>query len=109
MEIGFKNRKLEKSLTDIKVLAKTYGTMAKKVKQRYDDLKEANNLYVVSQFPSMRLHPYKGNSDIWSIDVYKNWRILFTINQDPIPTLEGGGIDLKAIKIIKIESVEDPH
>ena len=102
VEISFKNRKPEKSLTTDKGLAKSYGTTAKKVKQRYDDLKEANNLYVVSRFPSMRLHSYKGNSDIWSVDVYKNWRILFAINQDPMPALEGGGVDLKAIKIIKI-------
>ena len=109
MEITFKNNKLEKSFTDVKVLSKTYGTMAKKVKLRYEDLKLADNLFVISQFPAMRLHPYQGNSGIWSVDIFKNWRILFTINQDPIPTLEDGGVNLKAIEIIKIESVEDPH
>lgn len=109
MEISFKNNKLEKSFTDDRVLAKTYGTMAKKVKQRYEDLKSADNLFVISQYPAMRLHSYQGNSGIWSIDIFKNQRILFTINQNPIPTLEDGGVNLKAIEIIKIESVEDPH
>jgi proteic killer suppression protein len=83
--------------------------MAKKVKQRYEDLKLADNLFVISQYTAMRLHPYKGNSGIWSVDIIKNWRILFTINQDHIPTFEDGGVNLKAIEIIKIESVEDPH
>lgn len=109
MEISFKNNRLEKSFTDDKVLVKTYGTMAKKVKQRYKDLKSADNLFVISQYPAMRLHPYQGNSGIWSVDIFKNWRILFTINQNPIPTLEDGGVNLKAIEFIKIESVEDPH
>ena len=109
MEISFKNNKLEKSFIDNKILSKTYGTMAKKVKQRYEDLMSADNLLVISKFPAMRLHPYQGNSGIWSVDIFKNWRILFTINQDPIPTLEDGGVNLKAIEIIKIESVEDPH
>jgi proteic killer suppression protein len=109
VEISFKNNKLEKSFTDDRVLAKTYGTMAKKVKQRYEDLKSADNLFVISQYPAMRLHSYQGNSGIWSIDIFKNQRILFTINQNPIPTLEDGGVNLKAIEIIKIESVEDPH
>lgn len=109
MEISFKNIKLEKSFIDVKVLAKTYGAMAKKVKQRYEDLKLADSLFVISQYPAMRLHPYQGNKGIWSVDIYKNWRILFTINQDPIPTLEDGGVNLKAVTIIKIESVEDPH
>lgn len=109
MEISFKNNKLEKSFTDDKVLSKTYGPLAKKVKQRYVDLKSAKNLFVISQYPAMRLHPYLGNKGIWSVDIYRNWRILFTISQDPIPTLEGGGVNLNAIEIIKIESVEDPH
>jgi len=109
VEISFKNNKLEKSFTDDRVLAKTYGTMAKKVKQRYEDLKSADNLFVISHYPAMRLHSYQGNSGIWSIDIFKNQRILFTINQNPLPTLEDGGVNLKAIEIIKIESVEDPH
>ncbi len=109
MEISFKNNKLEKSFTDDNLLSKTYGSMVKKVKQRYEDLKLADNLFVISQYTAMRLHPYKGNSGIWSVDIIKNWRILFTINQDHIPTFEDGGVNLKAIEIIKIESVEDPH
>lgn len=109
MEISFKNKRLEKSFTDDNLLSKTYGPMAKKVKQRYEDLKLADNLFVISQYPAMRLHPYKGNSGIWSVDIIKNWRILFTVNQHPIPTFEDGGVNLRAIEIIKIESVEDPH
>lgn len=109
MEISFKNNKLEKSFTNDTILAKTYGTMAKKIKQRYEDLKLADSLFIISQYPAMRLHRYNGNSGIWSVDIYKNWRILFTINQNPTPILEDGGINLKAIKIIKIESIEDPH
>ena len=83
MEITFKNNKLEKSFTDDNLLSKIYGTMAKKVKQRYEDLKLADNLFVISQYPAMRLHPYKGNSGIWSVDIIKNWRILFIVNQHP--------------------------
>ena len=45
----------------------------------------------------------------WSIVIQQNWRILFTIDQDPVPTLENGGINLKAITIIRSESVVDPH
>jgi hypothetical protein len=42
VEISFKNNKLEMSFTDDKVLSKTYGPLAKKVKQRYVDLKSAS-------------------------------------------------------------------
>ena len=35
MELSYKNNKLEKSLTTDKGLAKSYGKLAKKIKQRW--------------------------------------------------------------------------
>lgn len=98
------------SLTTDKGLTKHYGFLAKKIKQRISELKSADNLEVVSKLPALRLHPHIGKGKgYWSIDIQQNWRILFTIDQDPVPTLENGGINLKAITIIRIESVVDPH
>ena len=110
MEISFKNRKLEKSLTTDKGLAKSYGKLAKKIKLRIIQLENANNLEVISKLPVLRLHQHIGKGKgTWSVDIQENWRILFEIDQDPIPTLEDGSVDLKAITIIKIEEVKDPH
>lgn len=110
MDLSYKNNKLKLSLTTDKGLAKHYGSLAKKIKQRISELKSADNLEVVSKLPALRLHPHIGKGKgYWSIDIQQNWRILFTINQDPVPTLEDGGVDLKAITIIQIESVKDPH
>jgi proteic killer suppression protein len=110
MELSYKNNKLKKLLTTDTGLLKLNSTLAKKIKQRRIELESADNLEVISKLPVLRLHQYKGNrKGTWSIDIQENWRILFEVNQDPIPTLEDGGIDLKAITIISIESVEDPH
>lgn len=110
MKLSYKTKKLEKSFTTDKGLAKSYGTLDKKIKQRRIQLTEADNLEVISKLPALRLHQHKGQGKgTWSIDIHQNWRILFEIDQDPIPTLEDGGVDLKAITIICIESVEDPH
>ena len=110
MELSYKNNKLKKSLTTDKGIAKGYGTIAKKVKLRITQLINADNLEVISKLQVLRLHQHIGKGKgTWSIDIQENWRILFEVNQDPIPTLEDGGIDLKAITIISIESVEDPH
>lgn len=110
MKLSYKNNRLEKSLTTDKGLAKSYGTLAKKIKQRITQLESADNLEVISKLPSLRLHQYLGDrKDIWSIDIYQNWRILFEIDQDPIPSLEDGGVDLKTITNIIIESIKDPH
>lgn len=110
MELSYKNNKLKKSLTTDKGLLKLNSRLAKKIKQRRIELESADNLEVISKLKVLRLHQYKGNrKGTWSIDIQENWRILFIINQDPIPTLEDGGVDLKAITIVSIESVEDPH
>lgn len=110
MELSYRNNKLKKSLTTDNGIAKSYGAIAKKVKLRITQLKNADNLEVIIKLPVLRLHQHIGKGKgTWSIDIQENWRILFEINQDPIPTLEDGGIDLKAITIISIESVEDPH
>ncbi len=110
MELLFSNKKLEISLKTDKGLSKTYGTLAKKIKQRISQLESADNLEIISKLPAFRLHQHIGKGKgTWSIDIQENWRVLFAISQDPIPTLEDGGVDLKAITIICIESVEDPH
>jgi len=84
--------------------------LAKKIKQRITQLKSADNLDIISKIPVLRLHPYIGKDrGVWSIDIQQNWRILFKINQDPIPRLINDDIDLKAITIICIKSIEDPH
>jgi proteic killer suppression protein len=110
MELSYKTNKLEKSLTTDKGLAKSYGKLAKKIKQRRIQLESADNLETISKLPVLRLHQHTGKGKgTWSIDIQENWRILFEIDQDPIPSLEDGGVDLKAITIICVTSVEDPH
>lgn len=110
MKLSYKNNKLEKSLSTDRGLTKSYGNLAKKIKQRRIQLENADNLEVISKLPVLRLHQHIGKGKgTWSIDIQENWRILFSIDQNPIPTLEDGGVDLKAITIISIESVEDPH
>ena len=110
MNLSFKNRKLKNSLTIDKEIIKSYGTMAKKVKQRMIALEEADNLTTISKIPAMRLHPYKGDRiGEWSIDIFKNWRICFELDYKLIPEKEDGGVNLDFVTAIKIISVEDPH
>lgn len=110
MQINYKTKKLKNSLTDERKLIREYGQIAKKLKQRREELKAAENLKDISLLPSLRLHPYKGSrKGEWSIDIKDNWRLIFEIDQEPIPTVEDGGVNLFKIKIIKIVSIEDPH
>lgn len=110
MELSYKSRKLEKTLTTDRETVKVYGELAKKIKQRMVVLNNADNLGEVGTLPALRLHQLNDNrSEEWSIDIHKNWRIIFKINHDPIPEDDFGGVDIKSITLIKIISVEDPH
>lgn len=110
MKLSYKSNKLEKSLTNDKEILKSFGSLAKKIKQRVTELREADNLAVIATLPFMRLHPYIGDrKGEWSIDVFKNWRICFEIANEPIPILEDGGVNLAKVTSIKIMTVEDPH
>ncbi len=110
MEITYKNNKLKKQLTNDTEMMKAFGKIAKKVKQRMNELTSADNLYIISKIPPLRLHQYIGNRQgTWSIDIQENWRICFEINEEPIPKLEDDSVDLKSVFNIKITSVEDPH
>lgn len=110
MGINYKTKKLKKILTDERKLLSEFGQRAKKINQRLNEIKSADDLRMLGELPQLRLHPYKGKREgEWSIDIKDNWRLIFTLDHDPIPTLDDGGVDLTKITIIKIESVEDPH
>jgi len=110
MNLSYKNNKLEQSLTEDKNIIKSYGGLSKKIKLRIEQLNAADDLSIVAKIPVLRLHPYKGDRlGEWSIDIQENWRICFEIDQEPIPTLDDGGVNLNKVTTIKILSLEDPH
>lgn len=110
MKLAYKSTKLEKSLTDDIKLMRTYGGLAKKIKQRILQFRAAEHLGVLSTLPALRLHQHKGkNKGLWSIDIHQNWRILFKLDHDPVPKKDDGSVILQEITQIKIISIEDPH
>lgn len=110
MDLSYKSNKLEQSLTIDRNIIKSYGGLSKKIKQRLQQLKAANDLSIIAKIPVLRLHPYKGDRlGEWTIDIQENWRICFEIDQYPIPKSDDGGVNLNMVTAIKILSVEDPH
>ncbi len=110
MKIEYSTRKIGKTFADEKAIIKAYGDRAKKIKQRHNELENADNLEIISRIAAARLHPLNGNrNEDWAVDIYKNWRICFQIGNYPLPKLEDGGINLSKVTIIIISSVEDYH
>lgn len=110
MKIEYKNNKLKKSFSDSRQIAKSYGTRAKNVKKRLEELVAATSLLDISMLPQANLHelktPRKGE---FAVDISANYRITFIPANDPVPYKEDGGLDLQRITEIKINSVEDYH
>jgi hypothetical protein len=76
VEISFKSRKLKKNLTDPKEMLKSFGQMARKVKQRMEDLQGVDNLAIMRTIPAARCHELTGNRKgsigcrcFWSIPI----------------------------------------
>jgi proteic killer suppression protein len=110
MNITYKSRRLEKSLTDAKEMAKTYGIRAKKVNQRVHELRAAENLAVMKTIPAANCHPlHEDREGQFAVDVSANWRLVFGPNHDPLPKKEDGSVDCENVTEIRILEVTDYH
>lgn len=110
MQINYKNNSLKNSLTIPKVLAKTYGQRAQKIKQRIEDFKAAKNLAVIGKIPGAGCHQLKGNrKEELAVWISGNWRICFIADHNPLPLKEDGGLNWDDVTTIKIIKVEDYH
>jgi toxin HigB-1 len=111
MLIDFKNCKIQKIFNSSKLLDREYGPkMAKTIKRRMDDLKAAEKLSDIPIHPPCRRHQLKGQRDEqFAVDLIHPYRLIFEVNNDPIPRKEDKGIDINKVTAIKILEVEDYH
>lgn len=111
MKLLYKNRKLEKSVASLSVIAATYGTRAKLVNQRKNELQAAPTLETMRTIIGANCHELKGNlKGKLAVTISGNHRIIFEPANDPIPTKEDGGLDWKhVVEITIIDIGEDYH
>lgn len=110
MNVSFKNKKLEKSLTISSEIIKTYGIRAKKVKQRMDEIRASADVSVLMQIPAANCHELKGSlKGTFAVDISGNWRLLFEPDCHPVPEKSDGSMDYSQIQSIKILEIKDYH
>jgi proteic killer suppression protein len=110
VKIAFKDRKLQKILTNEGEIKKAYGPMAKRVSQRMDQLQAAPNLASILSFPALECHVLTGDrKGEWAISISGNYRLIFAIDHDPIPEKEDGSYDSILITDIRILETTDYH
>jgi plasmid maintenance system killer protein len=104
MEIHYSSIKLEKILTDIRLLKKYYANDYVKISNRLSELRNANNLSEIPEVPPPRRHKLSGKyRDCWGIDYSKNDRIIIQ------PEGKYDINDLNSINEVLIIDLEDYH
>lgn len=104
MEISYNTTKLEKILTNERMIKKQYTAFYKQIINRMSEIRTANNLEEIPHIPPPRRHKLEGNlNDCWGIDITKNFRIVLK------PVGEWNESDLQTINKIIILSIGDYH
>jgi proteic killer suppression protein len=109
MNITYSN-KIRKKLSSSSEIKRAFGSMAKKVQTRLDDITASPNLKVLMQIPSANCHPLSGNKDgEWAVDISANHRLIFELNHDPVPMKDNGEIETIEVTDVRIIETTDYH
>jgi len=109
--INFKNKKFEKCCNTLKEAQKKWGTQqGKKVLDRLNEMRDADNMLILMSIPQARCHPLTGDrKGQWSVNLKHPYRLIFELVSEPLPRSKGGGLDMAKITEVKIIGVEDTH
>jgi len=111
MKIYFKTKKLAKICSNEKESVKAVGDKnSRRLLQRMMELKAADTLDDISSLPPARCHELSGNRKRqFSVDINRNYRLLFISANDPVPEKDDGGLDKNRITEVEIIEIEDTH
>jgi len=112
VEIEFASKKQAKLANSFAKLNKEYGNRAKKISRLLQWLSAATTLTHFRQLaPLVRLHQLTENRDEqFAVDVTKNYRMTFVVNNEPVPRKADGGLEIDAVTAIQIVNLcEDYH
>jgi proteic killer suppression protein len=111
VEIGFKNKQLQKVCENPDMARKEYGKEnERKLTQRIMELRDADNLDVVSRIPAARLHPLKGDrKHEYSVDLAHPFRLVFIASPECIGDKTIEAIELVEITEVIVEEIVDYH
>jgi proteic killer suppression protein len=111
MEIYFKSKKDEKIFNSAEKMNNKWGSkIANKIRQRLAELYAAEHLSQINWLPPTRLHLLTENrKNLYAVDLYGPWRLVFRPANDPLPIKKDGGIDKSRVTEITILEVVNYH
>jgi len=102
-------KKLKKKLNTATAREGEFGSLAKSIGRRLDDLAALPDLSEAFALPG-RFEQLSGDrSGQFSIRLTGNWRLILEPANDPVPLLDDGGIDLSQVTAIRIIEIVDYH
>lgn len=111
MQILFVDNKLKKAFDSARNLKRKFGShRADKIEQRLSLLRIVPSLSMVPKTPPERMHKLSGSLNAqFAVDISRNFRMVFTPAQEPLPRREDGGIDLEQVTSVVILEIVDYH
>ena len=110
MRVEFATTKLRKWLTDEREMERRFGQLSKTLKSRLSVLRRARSLADVPTVTPERCHQLSQNRDEqFAVDLKHPHRLVFNVEEDPVPRKADGGIDLMAVSAIRIVEIVDYH
>lgn len=111
MKIEFESKKMQKACSSDKQMRKEWGDqMARKLRQRLNELESFDSLADALHLPSMRCHELSGDrSGQLAVDLVHPHRLIFRPGHDPLPTKADGGLDWTKVNVIVVVEVVDYH
>ena len=100
MVIKYSSKKLEKQLSDPRLLKKTFGKLASRINDVLDELVVAETLDDIPEAPPDKRHKMTNVPYTWSIDLSKNYRMWVQSEGEDDPRL---------VTIIEIVEILDDH
>jgi len=96
--VKFKTKKLEKILSNDRLLQKEFGKLSVNIKRRMSEFLAAPNLSYITHKPPPRRHKLSGYPNRFAVDISKNFRIEFESTSEKLLD----PIDIVEIIIVKI-------
>lgn len=111
MEVSFASGQMAKTCSSPVLMRRRWGAeRAKKVQLRLDQMTAAANLAELQTLPQARCHPLKSDRhEQFSLDLDGPYRLIVSVDHDPIPRLPDGGIDLDKVDSLLVVEIVDTH
>ena len=111
MEILFRNQKLKRIGNTLKEAQKLLGDKGGRLLiQRLDEMRDADNLWVLTQLPRPRCHQLTGDRQgLWAVDLDHPRRLIFEPANNPLPLNDDDSLDIGKVTAVLIKEIEDYH